>query len=38
MENYKFIGEWLEERGLRLKPKFSCALRERCKEFKKTIA
>lgn len=38
MENYKFIGEWLRERGLELKPKFSCLLREMCKEFKKTIA
>lgn len=38
MENYKFIGEWLRERGLELKPKFSCLLREMCREFKKTIA
>lgn len=38
MENYKFIGEWLKERGLELQPKFSCKLREICREFKKTPA
>lgn len=38
MENFKFIGEWLEERGLHLKPTFSCALRDMCLEFKKTTA
>lgn len=38
MENFKLIGEWLNERGLHLKPAFSCALRGMCKEFKKTTA
>lgn len=38
MENFKLIGEWLEEKGLHLKPTFSCALRNICIEFKKTTA
>lgn len=38
MENFKLIGKWLNERGLCLKPTFSCALRDMCKEFKKTTA
>ena len=38
MENFKLIGEWLNERGLGLKPSFSFALRDMCKEFKKTTA
>lgn len=38
MENFKFIGEWLKERGLELQPKFSCLLRGMCREFKKTTA
>lgn len=36
MENFKFIGEWLNEKGLRLKPSFSENLRNMCLEFKKT--
>lgn len=38
MKNYKFIGEWLKERGLQLKPNFSRILRDMCWEFKKTTA
>lgn len=35
MENFKFIGEWLKQRGLILKPTFSRVLRDMCWEFKK---
>lgn len=37
MENFKFIGEWLNEKGLQLKPAFSDTLRNMCMEYKKTI-
>lgn len=38
MENFKFINEWLNEKGIKLKPAFSENLRDMCFEFKKTIA
>lgn len=36
MENFKFIWEWLNEKGIELKPAFSENLRDMCLEFKKT--
>ncbi len=38
MENFKFIGEWLNEKGIKLKPAFSENLHDMCREFKKTNA
>ncbi len=35
MENFKFIGEWLNEKGVKLNPAFSENLHYMCCEFKK---